>query len=264
MEFGGIPRQGAASARYALVVVAVALLGAFAAAAPARSPSVQVLRSIERQLCSFPLAIEVTRTFQSRRSGATTVRTLGPTAVELRNVRTDRTATLRAAGLSSQEAPSGSLQFSGHQLWLSAKNHVPYLSTHGRGSRLAPEFVLRGDAMRRVVVDPCALVAESPPARELVTTPPPWPVPAYALSQFAHAGLTPLIGNPTRHDHLHLDVLVNGRKIEIPAGIGQAAPLDVGPGPCPPPPEHLTIGDCAPRHYFVAKVAAAELQTLRW
>ena len=77
----------------------------------------------------------------------------------------------------------------------------------------------------------------------------------------AAAVLQPLIGKPSRHDHMHLDVIVDGRKVTIPAGIGQAAPEDVGPGPCPPPPESRTIGDCAPGHYFTGRVAASPLQT---
>ena len=47
----------------------------------------------------------------------------------------------------------------------------------------------------------------------------------------------------------------------VPAGIGQAEPVDRGAGPCPPPPESHTIGDCAPGHYFTADVAASQLQT---
>jgi hypothetical protein len=77
----------------------------------------------------------------------------------------------------------------------------------------------------------------------------------------AAAGLTPLIGKPKRHDHMHLDVVVDGKSVTIPAGIGQAEPVDRGPGPCPPPPDARRIGDCAPGHYFTAEVAASPLQT---
>jgi hypothetical protein len=155
------------------------------------------------------------------------VRSVG-TRITLRNASNGRVAVLN-----------------GRKLRLAAENHLPYLSTDGKPR----------------VIDPCALVAASPPSTRPVTTPAPWGLPAFALSQIAYAGLTPLIGSLIRHDHVHLDVIVNGRKITIPAGVGQAEPIDRGPGPCPPPPESLSIGDCAPGHFFGAKVATSPLHT---
>jgi hypothetical protein len=138
---------------------------------------------------------------------------------------------------------------------------VPYLATDGSGSLLAPRFVVAGARSGARVIDPCALVAETPPSTQPAETAAPWGLPPFALSQIAAAGLTPLIGRPTRHDHMHLDVIVDGKRVTVPAGIGQAEPVDRGPGPCPPPPESRTIGDCAPGRYFTAEVAAAQLQT---
>ena len=45
----------------------------------------------------------------------------------------------------------------------------------------------------------------------------------------------------------------------IPAGVGQVEPVDRGPGPCPPPPESRSIGDCAPGHYVTPAVAGSPL-----
>jgi hypothetical protein len=109
------------------------------------------------------------------------------------------------------------------------------------------------------VIDPCALVGPSRPSTQPRTTPAPWGVPAYALSQIASAGLVPVTGRLIRHDHVHLDLIVDGRRVTIPAGVGQAEPVDRGPGPCPPPPESRSIGDCAPGHFFAARVAFAPL-----
>ena len=58
---------------------------------------------------------------------------------------------------------------------------------------------------------------------------------------------------------MHLDLIVDRRRVTIPAGVGQAEPVDRGPGPCPPPPESSSIGDCAPGHFFAAKVALSPL-----
>jgi hypothetical protein len=241
-------------------VIVVLLAAAFTGVGLAGSPSTQVLHSVDTGLCPFTLDVKVTRKLETRHVGMTSVKILGPTAVTLRNTSTGRTAVLTASGSSSLDQATGSLRFSGHQLWLAAENHVPYLSTDGKGGKLAPTFVISGTDLHPRVIDPCALVAASPPSTQLAETPVPWGLPAFALSQIDYAGLTPLIANPIRHDHVHLDLIVNRQKVTIPAGIGQAEPVDVGPGPCPPPPESLSIGDCAPGHYFTAKVAASPLQ----
>jgi len=86
---------------------------------------------------------------------------VAPTAITLRNLATGRVARL-------PRLP--------RRLWLA--HDVPFLSTAGASSD--PR-----------VVDPCALVAASPPSTQPRTTPAPWPPPAFALSQIAYAGLIP-------------------------------------------------------------------------
>jgi hypothetical protein len=251
-----VPRK---LAREAVAIVVVLLAAAVTGAGLAGRPAKQVVHRVDERLCPFALGVTVTKTVQSRRVGTRVVKVFGPTEITLRNRSTGRTAVLDASGSSSLEPATGSVRFTGHQLWLGTDNHVPFLSTRGTGSKLAPNFVVSG-ALARRVVDPCALVADTPPSTRPAETPAPWGLPAFALSQIAYARLAPLIGSPSRHDHVHLDLIVNGRKVTLPAGVGQAEPVDVGPGPCPPPPESLTIGDCAPGHYFVARVAASPLQ----
>ncbi len=242
-----------------MTTILVLLAAAFTGAGLAGSPSTQVFHSVDTGLCPFPLDVKATRKLQTRGVGSKKVQVFGPTTITLRNTSTGRTAILNASGSSSLDPATGSVRFSGHQIWLGAENQIPYLSTDGKGSKLAPTLVLSSTDSHPRVVDPCALVAASPPSTRPVTTPAPWGLPAFALSQIAYAGLTPLIGSLIRHDHVHLDVIVNGRKVTIPAGVGQVEPVDRGPGPCPPPPENLSIGDCAPGHFFTAKVALSPL-----
>ncbi len=179
----------------------------------------------------------------------------GPSTITLRNTTTGRTARLDSSGAVSFDTTTGSVVFRGHVIWFWAGGkHVPFLSTDGAGRLEAPDFVLSPGSSRAHVIDPCALVAPSPPSTKLVTTPAPWGLPAYELSQIAYAGLTPVIGRLVRHDHVHLDVLANGAKITVPAGVGMAAPVDRGS--CQPP-----VGDCATGHFFTADVANSPLHT---
>ena len=73
----------------------------------------------------------------------------------------------------------------------------------------------------------------------------------------AFARLSPIIGFLVRHDHAHLDLIVNGRKVTVPAGVGLAEPVDKGPCPKPTAP----TGDCKTGHVFVAQVANSPVHT---
>jgi len=156
-----------------------------------------------------------------------------PARITLRNLATGRTAILAR---------------SPRRLWVAATTGVPFLSTRGAA----------GDPR---VIDPCALVAPTAPSRQPRATPAPWGLPAFPLSRIALAGLVPVTRTLVRHDHVHLDVVVDGRRVPVPAGLGQAQPVDRGPGPCPPPPESRSIGDCSPGHYFTPDVAISPLHT---
>ena len=132
--------------------------------------------------------------------------------------------------------------------------HVPFLATTGSGT-FTPALVLaRGTSAARVL-DPCALVGGRPPKPRETNAP--WPLPKYALTAIGRAGLTPLLGRVIRHDHLHLDVVVNGRPVQVPGGVGLAEPLDGGP--CPQGPK--SSGDCATGETIFAQVANAPLHT---
>ena len=188
------------------------------------------------------------RAARVERRGAATVEISGPTTVTLRNLATGRVAVLRAGGTSTTNRLTHRTTLSGSQLWLSADD-VPFLVTSGDGNR------------HPRVIDPCALVGSSPAAAEPAATPAPWSLPTDALGAIGRAGLPPLIGPLIRHDHVHLDVLIDGRRVAVPAGIGLAEPVDDGPGRCPPPPLSRRIADCAAGDFFTGRVAASPLHT---
>jgi len=244
----------------AVTVILAVLAAVFTGVGLAGSPSTQVSHGVDTRLCPFPLAITVKSRDQINQVVTTALRFrfIGPSTITLRNASTGRTAILNGSGSYSIDTTTGSVKFRGHQVWFwSTGKHVPFVSTDGPGSLDAPDYVLSGADSHARVIDPCALVAPSPPSTQPVTTPAPWGLPAYALSQINYAGLTPLLGTLLRHDHVHLDVIVNGQKVTIPAGVGLAEPGDSGP--CPPAP--VRVGDCAPGHVFTAQVANSPLHT---
>jgi hypothetical protein len=115
--------------------------------------------------------------------------------------------------------------------WLGSEVRLPFLTSRADGTHLR-------------VVDPCAEVGGSDP-----------------LTRMAKAGLVPVTGPLVRHDHVHLDVIVDGRELTVPAGVGQAEPVDDGPGRCPPAPTPPPDGDCAAGHFTTPQVAISPLHT---
>ncbi len=242
---------GAAAVVAALGVVTVAFgVGA--------APKVQVVRSSSTGTCPFPLEITVTR---KPTSGVSTTvlqyRFAGPAKITLRNGKTGRTATLVSPGSTAVNTKTGSVGFTGRQVWFwSAGENIPFLATDGTGGIAAPYNVLRPGTSRASVIDPCALVAGQKPSTRPRTSRAPWGLPAYTLSQIAYADLIPDVGALVRHDHVHLDILVNGHKVTIPAGVGLAGPFDTGPCPL-----GSKLGDCATGHVYFAKAAVAPIHT---
>lgn len=239
--------------------MAVAWAPASWAAAPptAPPPPPRVTENVDQTLCPFPLDIIVTSARTQQRVPGGGIRLTGKVDVSLRNVVSNRKATLSASGPLTFYPATGSVTFEGHQLWTSQQTLAPYLATDGNGSLLAPNYFLSPSNLASKVIDPCALVADAPPSVQPVTTPAPWGLPAFALSQINFAHLIPLIGNLVRHNHDHLDVIINGHAVTVPAGVGQAEPQDLGPCPSGSAPS----GDCATGHFFEAATAIAPLHT---
>jgi len=238
----------------ASVLVAAALAPAVLGAAPGST-----FHTVDTRLCSFPLDVTVKGTADGGAVATTALRYTfaGPTTITLRNARSGRSAVLRSTGSHAVDTRTGTITFRGHQVWFWATGkHVPFLVTDGTGSFKAPSYVLSPGSSRARVVDPCALLSQ-PPSTQPRRTEAPWPAPRHTLSQIAYSGLKPLLGALIRHDHVHLDVVVNGRKVSVPAGVGIAEPVDRGP--CPP--LGGKRGDCATGHGYFGQVANSPVHT---
>ena len=235
-------------ARLLIVVLAAA---AFAAGALAHSSGRDI------HLCPFPVTVEQLRTGTPHAETAVLEFTLaGPTRILLRNDSTGHTTILESPGSYFVDR-RGNVGFHGHHVWYWGLGEIPFLVTDGAGSFVAPRFTLSPDTTRAHVIDPCALLASSPPDVRPRRTPAPWPAPPYTLSRIGYAHLIPVLGGLVRHDHVHLDVIVDGRKVTVPPGIGLAEPLD--DGPCKPPTP--SVSECTSGDYFTASVANSPLHT---
>ena len=235
--------------RLVLVVLAAS---AFTAGALARSSGT------DRHLCPFPVTVELLRSgIPHAETGVLDYTLEGPVRILLRNDSTHRTTILNSSGSYSVDARTGNVGFRGHNVWYRGVGQVPFLATDGAGTFVAHRFTLSPGTSRASVIDPCALLAPSPPDVRPRTTPAPWPVPPYTLSRIRYAHLIPLLGGLVRHDHVHLDVILDGRKITVPPGIGLAEP--VNDGPCKPPTP--SVSECSSGDYFTAFVANSPLHT---
>jgi hypothetical protein len=240
----------------ALAAVAVLASGAAARAELAGPSSQLVSRSVDAHLCPFPLQVTIDST--AKPAGIRGLWFLAPSTVTLRDTSTGRTATLRSTGSYSVK-PDGAVTWQGQRLWVLATGaHVPFLSTVGKGRLAAPQLQLVAGALHPRVIDPCALVAPSPPSTAPLATKAPWGLPPYALSRIGYAGLTPVLAALVRHDHVHLDVIVNGHAVTVPAGVGMAEPVDNGP--CPSI-GGKPMGDCATGRFYTFAVAVAPIHT---
>jgi hypothetical protein len=236
------------------------LLAVLAAAAGAgASSSAVVFQGVDKGLCGFPLRVTVTSRGPLDPAAPTVgrLKLIGPSTVTLRNESTGRAATLDSPGSYSVDTTTGSVTFRGRQVWAwDVGRRVPFATTDGTGTFAAPDFVLRPGSSRARVIDPCGLVA-APASTRPRTTPAPWGLPASALGQIGYAGLIPVLGRIIRHDHVHLDVVVDGRKVTVPGGIGLAEPLDGGACPADPG----ASGDCREGQSIFAAVANSPLHT---
>jgi hypothetical protein len=235
------------------------LVAVVAVAAACGSGSDRPEGAVDTELCPFPLVVTVTsKAGEAVATTALRFEFAGPSRIVLRNATTGRTAQLDSSGSHAVDTRTGSITFRGHQVWYWAGgNQVPFMTSDGTGSLVAPTFVLDPGSSRARVVDPCARVAPAKPSTRPRATRAPWGLPAYALSQIEYAGLTPLLGRLVRHDHVHLDVVVDGRKVTVPAGVGLAEPVDGGPCPA----GAKLQGDCVTHHIYAAAVANSPLHT---
>ncbi len=236
-----------------------ALLALTAAAAGSATPaSTEVFHAVDKALCPFPLEITI-RTSKSDQAATTVLQYTfaGSNTVTLKNQKTGKSVTLPSNGPYAVDTKTGTVGFSGHQVWFwSTGNRVPFMTTDGPGSFKAPTYALTGTA-KAAALDPCALVSARSPSTRPAASQGTWGLPAYALSEIGSAGLIPILATLVRHDHTHVDLIVNGRHVTIPAGVGMAEPKDTGP--CPK--SSSRVGDCTTGHVYVAQVANSPIHT---
>jgi hypothetical protein len=236
------------------------MLGAvLALAAPslavADPPTSSTLETVDTALCSFPLDVQMSQAHTMHTLGSLSFFT-GQGKLLLTNENTGQTAKLTVSGPFGYNYATNTSTFAGHQVWSGGWTPpgIPFESTDGAGS--LTNFVLSPPA-NSGVVDPCALVGPTPNLTP-AATPAPWNLPADALGQMAYAGLLPTIGAFTRQDNDHLDLLVNGQAVTVPAGVGLAEPVDNGSGFCFVPAD----GDCHSGDNYYPAVAQSPLSTI--
>jgi hypothetical protein len=233
----------------------VAVVGMFSVAdvalgAPPGSVTLQGVA--DTGLCGFPIQGTLVDAQLSRSVGAH-ARVTGLAKVVVTNLASGQAATLNGSAPFSVDS-SGTVHVWGYDVWVSVPSFLPYESTDGPLS-IRPDGTLSSPSNAASAVDPCALVGPQPVVTP-AATPAPWGLPADVLSHIRYAGLIPILGRLIRHEHDHIDVIVNGQPIIIPAGVGMAEPLDFGP--CPP---GFDDGDCATGNFYDGLITDAPLHT---
>jgi hypothetical protein len=212
--------------------LAVSMLGAacflaiagVSAASPPSKNSFEV-HFVDSQLCTFPLGVDVIGKSDDHVKLAQGAELFtGATKFTLRNLDTGATAGLTTSGSTYWDYSGGTVSFRGGQL----VGMIPFASFTGNIRVSLDDFTVMSQAGTKGVVDPCALVG-GPPAVPR-TTPAPWPAPLNVLGGIKLAGLTPLLFGLAMHTHTHLDVIVNGSPVTVPAGIGIVEPVEFAPG----------------------------------
>jgi len=240
--------------RRVLLGLVFAIVGALAmpslsAADPPATVAVQGV--VDGGLCGFPIQVTLVDG-QSTRAGPNALVT-GLAKVVVTNLDTGQTATVNGSAPYTVDS-SGTLRIWGDEVFAIGSSFIPYVRTSGPLS-ITTAGVVSSPSNNAKAIDPCALVGPAPVLTP-GTTPAPWGLPANALSHMAYAGLIPIIGSLVRHDHVHLDVIVNGQAVTVPAGIGMAEPFDFGP--CSP---FFNDGDCATGNIYDGLVADSPLHT---
>lgn len=208
--------------------------------------------SVDSGLCGFPVQGTLVDA-QLSRSVEPHARVTGLAQVVVTNLNTGQTARLNGSSPFTVDS-SGTLHVWGFDPWIRVPSFLPFESTQGPLS-IAPDGTLSSPSNAASAIDPCALVGPAPVVTP-ATTPAPWALPTGALSHIRYAGLIPVLGRLIRHDHAHLDVIINGGAVTVPAGIGMAEPFDFGP--CP---SGVNDGDCATGNIYDGLIADAPLHT---
>jgi hypothetical protein len=219
--------------RFALAALVALLVFATAPSAMAEGPP--PFHAVDTALCQFPLEITFTSNLTPTPvviDGQNYTRLSGTQTWDLENQTTGATATLSSTGPLLFDSDNRFVQASGSQIW-AGQNFVPYLHTQGT-INFNSSFQITSTTINNhpLVIDPCVLVGQATPTGAR-TTPAPWGLPVDQLAELKQAKLTPLLAGLVRHDHVHLDLIVNGQAVGVPAGVGLVEPVDFGPADSP-------------------------------
>lgn len=211
------------------LVVSLAALAVAVALPPssgARPPAV-LYDTVDTGLCAFPFEATGIGT-QRNHVTPNAFFTNGPFSVALRNLVTGATASLTSPAQGRFDPVGQTFSFIGRQLILSTDG-IPIGFLQGRTVLDLASGLIVSQTGSKGAQSPCRLLGA--PAVVPRTTPAPWPLPEDPVGGIQLAGLTPLIGAAlAEHVHAHLNVLVNGAPVTIPAGVGLGEPVDLGGG----------------------------------
>lgn len=253
----GVSQSGLSQSLFVRVLFAVLLAGVGLLAVTARAlgdpPGAVTLQApVDSGLCGFPVQATLVDAQLTRATGAR-ARVTGLAKVVVTNLATGQVASINGSAPFSVDG-SGTLRVWGDDVWISVPSFLPFESTKGPLS-ITADGTLSSASKNATAVDPCALVGPAPVLTPSAI-PAPWGLPIDALSHIRYAGLIPILGRLIRHDHEHLDVVINGQAVTVPAAVGMAEPF--GFGPCSP---GFNDGDCATGNYYDGLIADAPLHT---
>lgn len=181
------------------------------------------------RLCDFPLEVTVSgegqHHIQTREGELAREFFTGPARVELHDPEIGTNATLQTPGPAFFDLDEGTGMFRGAVVGIYGPG-IPLLAMRGQTTFRLQDFRIVHESGRDAIIDPCDVLRPEGAAPSTPrTTPPPWEAEEHALAQMDTAGLLPAFFSYQRHIHAHLDVIIHGTGITVPAGIGIVEPV---------------------------------------
>lgn len=207
-------------------ILSLILPGQVYAAPPNREPF--SFTATDDRLCRFPLAVTVSgegqHHVQQREGQPSREFFTGPARIDLTNLANDDMVRLNTPGPAFFELDAGIGRLRGAVVGIYGPG-IPLLAMRGQTVFKLADFVIVRDTGKDAVVDPCRLLDPGVSPAITRATPAPWDPPADVLGGIQLAGLLPVFFGYQRHLHAHLDVIVNGTPLTVPAGIGLVEPV---------------------------------------
>jgi hypothetical protein len=212
----------------AVTVAAVAAVAVpRAAVADPPTPVEFEFETTDTRLCEFPFRVHLSGRqrdhFVAPGSKPGKEIITGPTQITLQNLETGYTVRIEPVGQGNVTVSPSTLTLYGRQVLLAGG--VPVAQLKGQVTARLDTFQVTRQTGTEEIIDPCRLLAPGTPAAVARVGPAPWDAPFDVLGGIALADLTPPWFGFLMHIHAHLDVIVNGSPVPIPAGIGITEPF---------------------------------------